>query len=172
LRLTVSDALPIRLCRRFIAGRRGAAAVEFALTSMALFLFLFAIVNLGLLGLTLGALQHGTEQAAREAAVTAAKNPADCRSSVNSTAIQNYFYLYAAPVISRGATPSYSIYTDGSAALNTANDPWVDNGSGTPPGTYIALTETYNWAPIGFAKLHGFTLKISTVAFAMGSPTC
>jgi Flp pilus assembly protein TadG len=84
-----------RLCR-LGRERRSSAAVEFALTGSALIAFLFGIVNLGLLGLTVGTLQHAVEQTARKAAVTAALNGSSACPS--STTIQGYFNPYAAPV--------------------------------------------------------------------------
>jgi Flp pilus assembly protein TadG len=152
-----------RLCR-LGRERRSGAAVEFAIAGAALIAFLFGIVNLGLLGLTVGALQHAVEQTARMAAVTAAKNGGgDCPSIAT---IQGDFYHYAAPVIAANA----ATLTYGSGAVGASGDPWVDSSS--PPGTYIALGAAYNWKPIGFPSFAGINLTIKTVAFAMGSPTC
>lgn len=150
--------------------RRGSTAVEFAICGLAIFAFILGIINLGFLGLTLGALQHAVEQTARKAAVTAAANGSGaCPTTTN---IQTYFNQFAAPIIAaNAATLTYSKYSAGS--VTATSTPWVDNGSGgTPPGTYIALTANYRWTPIGFAMFSGITLRIETVAFAMGSPTC
>lgn len=161
-----------RLCalRRCLVCRRGSTAVEFAICAIAIFVFILGIINLGLLGLTLATLQHAVEQTARKAAVTAAaKGSGACPTT---TDVQTYFNQFAKPVIAAdAATLTYSQYSGGSViAIST---PWVDNGlGGTPPGTYIALTATYQWKPIGFAMFNGITLRIETVAFAMGSPTC
>jgi Flp pilus assembly protein TadG len=162
----------IWLGRRFAVSRRGSTAVEFAISGIAIFAFILGILNLGLLGLTLGTLQRATEQAARKAAVTAANYPnTACPTTAN---IQTYFNQFASPIIAaNAATLTYSKYSSGSVVSNTANDPWVDNSSSTaPPGTYIALTATYRWKPVGFAMFSGVTLNIKTVAFAMGSPQC
>ena len=170
-------ASPFRTLRhlgaRFAGGRQASAAVEFALGGLALFAFLMGIVNLGYLGLTLGALQHAVEQTARKAAVTAAANPSACPTSAN---IQTIFNGFASPVLPlNGPTLSYSSYSSSTATISpdTATDPWVDNTSSqAPPGTYLALTAAYNWKPIGFAEFSGIKLSITTVAFAMGSPQC
>lgn len=162
-----------RTIERFLICRRSAAAVEFALCGVALFAFLLGIVNLGLLGLTLGDLQHAVEQAARKAAVTAAANGAgECPTTAT---IKTYFNNFAAPLLpANAATLSYRTYSSGTVTTSAnPSNPWVDNASsGIPNGTYLALTATYAWKPIGFAAFKGITLSISTVAFAMGAPTC
>lgn len=153
--------------------KRASAAVEFALVGLAFIAFLLAIVNLGMFGLTLSALQQAVEKTARKAAVTAANGVSSCPTEA---AVQTYFNNYAAPVIpANGATLSYGSYASGSFATlaSTRVYPWVDSGTtGSPPGTYIALTAQYNWKPIGFIQFSGFTMRISSVAFAMGSPSC
>ena len=62
---------------------RGASALEFALTAPAFFLFIFGIIEFGLMFWTQLGLQHGAELAARCATV----NPTLCPSS---TAITSY----------------------------------------------------------------------------------
>ncbi|HVE20918.1 MAG TPA: TadE family protein [Acidocella sp.] len=154
------------LTRRFAASRQANATVEFALCGLALTAFLLGIVNLGLLGFTIGALQHAVEQAARTAAVSAAGGACPTLPT-----IKGYFNTDAAPAIpANGATLAFSTYSNGS--VSAVSGPWVDNGTSSLPGTYIALTASYNWKPIGFASFVNIPLTIKTVAFAMGSPTC
>ncbi len=70
---------------------RGASALEFALTAPVFFLFLFGIIEFGLLFWTQLGLQHGTEMAARCATV----NPTLCPSgsAITSYAAQQAFGL-------------------------------------------------------------------------------
>ena len=143
----------------FARARRAAAAVEFAITSLALFTFLMGIINLGDLGLVLGALQHGVQGAARQAAVTAAGDLASGAACPTSANIQSYFSAFAVPPLTAGtAVPSYG-----------AGSPWVSNDT-TLPGSYVVLTETYNWVPIGFSPFGtGFNLSLTAAGFVMGS---
>ena len=62
---------------------RGASALEFALTAPVFFLFIFGIIEFGLLFWTQLGLQHGTEMAARCATVNSTLCP-------NSNAITTY----------------------------------------------------------------------------------
>jgi Flp pilus assembly protein TadG len=54
---------------RFARDQRGASALEFALIAPAFFLFIFGIIELGLLFWTQVGLQHGAEMAARCASI-------------------------------------------------------------------------------------------------------
>jgi Flp pilus assembly protein TadG len=169
------------LARRFAAARRGSAAVEFAMSGLALFAFLMVIINLGDLGLTVGALQHGLQGAARQAAVTAAANLSGNGAVATcpvASDVRGYFNAFTSPAL-RAATGST---TDGSPQLSSANgnltgstSPWTSGT--TPAGTFIKLTASYKWTPIGFASLGpGVTLSLTTMAFVMGTssgtPTC
>lgn len=155
------------LGNRFIKARHGAAAVEFALSSLWLFLFLFAIINLGYLGLTLGALQHAVESAARQAAVSASANlsATPAKPCPTGSQIQTYFNNFVSPVLPSAGSASGPVLTPSA----TATPPVWTNG--TLPGSYLALTGTYKWRPIGFPAYlgSGITLRITTVSFAMGT---
>ena len=76
---------------KILRDERGASALEFALTAPAFFLFLFGIIEFGLVLWTQIGLQHGAEVAARCASVAQASamlnlNVAQCPSSnANST---------------------------------------------------------------------------------------
>lgn len=135
------------------------------MVGLAFFSFLMAIVNLGDLGLVLGAMQHAVQGASRQAAVTAAANLSSNGSKTTcptTSDVQGYFNNYAASVLNASAiTLSYGSASSG---------PWINDGAASPAGTYIALTAAYVWQPIGLPKLgSGLTLKLTSVAFVMGS---
>lgn len=67
----------------FRQDNRGASALEFALTAPVFFLFIFGIIEFGLLFWTQLGLQHGTEMAARCATVNSTLCP-------NGNAITSY----------------------------------------------------------------------------------
>jgi Flp pilus assembly protein TadG len=151
----------------WLAQRRATAAVEFAMVGSALFFFLLAIVNLGILGLTLGALVHGVQSAARAAAVQTANTYATTGTITcpSNAAIIGDFNNAADPPL-----PAASGST-GNPAVTTA---WTDNGNATvttkPPGVYLTMTATYRWVPVGFAAFGaGITLNITTVATVTGT---
>jgi Flp pilus assembly protein TadG len=147
--------------------RRGAAAVEFALVSLALFMFLLAILNLGMLGFTLGALVRGVQSAARAAAVQTASNYAtnDAITCPANAVIVSDFNRYADPPL----PPATSATSNpGVTAI------WSNNGTDAittePPGVYLTLTASYRWTPIGLPAFGtGINLKITTVATVTGS---
>ncbi len=147
--------------------RRAGAAVEFALVGMALILFLMAVVNLGMLGFTIGALVHGVESAARAAAVQTANNYATSEAITcpSESAIVGYFNKYANPPI-----PAATGTTGNPSVIAT----WSDNGGDTvatePPGVYLTLTAKYKWVPIGLSAFGaGINLSMTTVATVTGT---
>jgi len=157
----------IRLAAACARHRRAFAAVEFALVSLAMFGFLLAIINLGMLGLTLGALVHGVQSAARTAAVQTSYNYATSRALTcpSNAAIIGYFNQHADPPL-----PPATSTTSNPALIAS----WSNNGNDTvttePPGVYLTLTGTYRWVPIGFAPFGaGINLSITTVATVTGS---
>jgi Flp pilus assembly protein TadG len=83
---------------------RGASALEFALTAPVFFLFIFGIIEFGLLLWTQLGLQHGTEMAARCASV----NPTLCPGStaITSYAAQQAFGLTLPSQTFTHATPA------------------------------------------------------------------
>ncbi len=153
---------------RFWRARQGGSAVEFALVGAALFLFLLAVVNLGLLGFSLAALMHGVQGAARQAATYAANQEVTNGKYVcpDADTIAGYFDTLAEPPLPSSGTST------GSNPLITAT--WVDNTKNTnsnePPGLYLDLTAAYKWTPLGMSELGpGLTFTMSTVATVMGS---
>jgi Flp pilus assembly protein TadG len=85
---------------------RGASALEFAMTAPVFFLFIFGIIEFGLLFWTQLGLQHGTEMAARCATV----NPTLCP---NSNAIATYAAQQAFGLSLSAQTFTYSTPTCG-----------------------------------------------------------
>lgn len=93
---------------------RGASALEFALTAPVFFLFIFGIIEFGLLFWTQLGMQHGTEMAARCATV----NPALCpsRDAITAYAAQQAFgvglpaqtFTYSTPACGNQVSASYA----------------------------------------------------------------
>ncbi|WFU43278.1 pilus assembly protein [Bradyrhizobium sp. CB82] len=93
---------------------RAASALEFALTAPVFFLFIFGIIEFGLLFWTQLGLQHGTEMAARCATV----NPTLCPSSdaIAGYAAQQAFglslpaqtFTYSTPTCGNQVSASYA----------------------------------------------------------------
>jgi len=100
--------------RSFCQDSCGASALEFALTAPVFFLFIFGIIEFGLLFWTQLGLQHGTEMAARCASV----NPALCptTNAITSYAAQQAFglslpaqtFTYSTPVCGNQVAASYA----------------------------------------------------------------
>ncbi|MBB5373689.1 TadE/TadG family type IV pilus assembly protein [Acidocella aromatica] len=163
----------LRLARPFAACRYAGAAVEFALIGLAFFGYLMAIINLGMLGLTLSVMQRSLELTARTTAVSVAANGSTATCPTVAT-VQNYFNRFSAPIIPANAVTLtfYSYSTTGNVTqLGSTASPWVKSGSGLN-GSYIAVNASYNWKPIGFSKFGGVTLTLTTVAFSTGAATC
>lgn len=152
----------------FARARRAAAAVEFAICGLALLLFIFGILNLGLLGLSLSALARGVQSAARAAAVYTSAQYANtgaftCPSP--GTIVTDFNHAVSPALPSAGTV-------NGSNPLVTVT--WTNNGTngeaGDPPGLYLTLTGSYRWSPIGFNGLFpSIPLSITTVTTVMGS---
>ncbi|WP_236843045.1 TadE/TadG family type IV pilus assembly protein [Bradyrhizobium icense] len=93
---------------------RGASALEFALTAPVFFLFIFGVIELGLLLWTQIGLQHGAEMAARCATVdsTLCSNPG----AITSYATQQTFgltlpsqtFTYSTPACGNQVSASYA----------------------------------------------------------------
>lgn len=155
--------------RRQWRDRRGAAAVEFALSAIALLAFLLAIINLGLLGFSLSALARGVQTAARASVVYTSAQYATTKSFVTPSCAATTGYFDSAV---GGPMPSAGT-SSGSNPLLTVN--WTNNYNSTvanyPPGVILTLTGSYNWTPFGFEGFFkGIPLRITTVATVMGTP--
>lgn len=157
-----------RLLRRCLGCRRGVVAVEFALIGVAMFAFILAILDLGMLGFSLDSLTRGVQAAARTSVMTAANAYATngAISCPTTSTIIGYFNSYASPPLA---------VATGSTSNPAVTATWTDNSSGTvttePQGVYLTLTGTYTWLPLGFAAFGhaGIRLSITSVAIVPGS---
>lgn len=95
---------------------RGTSALEFALTAPAFFLFLFGIIELGLMFWTQIGIQHGAEMAARCATINATLCATNNPSTITSYATQQSFgltlpantFTYGAAACGNQVTGSYT----------------------------------------------------------------
>ena len=96
--------------------QRGASALEFGLTAPVFFLFLFGVIEAGLLFWTQIALQHGAEMAARCASVNSTLCPNSDPNAITSYATQQTFGLnmpsstfsYSTPTCGNQVSASYT----------------------------------------------------------------
>jgi Flp pilus assembly protein TadG len=160
--------LIISISRRFWQAERGVAAVEFALCGLAIMAFMMAIVNFGLLGFSLGAMERATEATARTAAMYASNQYASTGTMTcpSNATVVGYFNQYGQPPLPGAGT------TAGSNPLITID--WTNNSDGTNVtewhGVYLTLTVQYNWHPIGFLPfVRTIPLSITTASTVMGS---
>jgi len=105
---------------KLLRDESGASALEFALTAPAFFLFIFGIIEAGLLFWTQTGIQHGAEMAARCASINSTLCP-------NPNAITSY-----AAQQSFGLTLSTSTFTHSTPAC----------------GNQIDANYTFHWPPI------------------------
>jgi hypothetical protein len=79
------------LLRRLIKASDGIETIEFALVSIAMFLFLMGVIEFGWLYWTQSELQYAAEAAARCQTVNCcASSPAVCGGTTGTTGVQNY----------------------------------------------------------------------------------
>jgi hypothetical protein len=134
-----------RIIRRLATARDAVASIEFALNGLLLFLFLFVIINLGYLALVLGTMKHSVQEAARTAAVQTGVQIASGTTNkcVTSAQVAGFFTADASPIL-----PPASVNTVPGAPTVLAT--WINNAAGNIlQGTYVTVTATYLWAPIG-----------------------
>jgi hypothetical protein len=143
------------------ADRNASASVEFALSGLALMAFIFVIINLGDLGLVLGALRHGVQGAVRDMAVQTGVSLANNNSCVSSGAAAGYFSSYAAPLLpTASSTPT--------PGFPTVTATWTnDTASNTVQGTYVTVTASYLWTPIGLPNYRAAGVPLSVTATQM-----
>ena len=80
-----------RVLRRLVAASEGVETIEFALVSLALFLFMFGVVEFGRLYWTQSELQYAAEAAARCATVgCCSTGPLTCGGLTGNLGLQNY----------------------------------------------------------------------------------
>jgi hypothetical protein len=166
------------LLRNFIAARRASAAVEFALCGMAIFLFFFIVLNLGLLGFQLSILARAVQATGRWAAVHASASYVANSTSATFTlpctsqdagAFNSFTTSSALPLLSTTTTSVYSgTVTSGNLSLTAA---WTTASINAVPGIYVTMSAVYTWQPIGFFGGITIPLKIATAATVGGSAT-
>ncbi len=96
--------------------QRGASALEFGLTAPVFFLFIFGIIEGGLLLWTQIGLQHGAEMAARCASINTALCPTNNPTAVTTYATQQALglslpastFTYSAPACGNQVSASYT----------------------------------------------------------------
>lgn len=96
--------------------QRGASALEFGLTAPVFFLFIFGVIEIGLLFWTQIGLQHGAEMAARCASINASVCPTGNPSAITSYATQQALglslpastFTYSTPSCGNQVNASYS----------------------------------------------------------------
>jgi Flp pilus assembly protein TadG len=137
------------LRHRLATDTRGVAAIEFAISGSALFLFMLGIMNLGELGFTIVALQRGVQDTARYASISTSVALANgtaanyaCTSQANA---QARFAAAVTPPFSANSTPNVSVSWGGSLAT-------CSNNAGTGIGT-VTVSAQYQWYPIGMAGI-------------------
>ncbi len=149
--------------------------MEFALCGLAFFAFILGIVNLGVLGFSLGALTRGVQATGRWAATQASSSYANSGSTITLPCLGRVvtaFNGYADPPLPALPQPTGTSASTGSqiAGPMKLTATWATAGAGSAPGVYLTLTATYSWAPFGFAAFgHGFPVSITTAATVMGS---
>lgn len=164
--------LPSGRGRRTLAAfgrdRSGATAVEFAICLLALVLFVFAIVNLGDLGLTVYALDRGVAESANYAALQASDNiaaagPVQANGTVTTaecpapTAIQAKFSAAAAPPYS-AQNPAPPLTVDWWGTMAVCGGATV---ASPPPGGGVTVSVNAPWSPLALAGLFGGALTLS-----------
>lgn len=155
--------------------RRGVAALEFAIAAPALFLFLFIIINFGLLAWTYDALHEGVVAAARYASVTTsdsllnAKNALSNGVCASQNEVQNQFNAAVAPPLVNGSIPQVQISWGGSLLLCG-----VTNGApnfSNLPGGWVQVSVHYVWSPVAMPNwLSGVNLTLSDVEPVLNAP--
>lgn len=130
-----------RLRRCLQGGRRGIAAVEFALVAPLLLLLFGGIAELGLTVWARSTLTDAVSQGAYYAFLTGPS----VQTSAITTLVQNASGLSG---ISAGATTPATYCASGSPATLTAATSSGTCSDGTTPGTYTTITATYSMTPI------------------------
>jgi Flp pilus assembly protein TadG len=163
----------LRLLRRLAAERRGGPAVEFAISGTVLFGFMLGIIDLGLLGMDLGALTRAVQATGRWAAVQASASYGSgttitepCASST-ATAF-NGFATPALPALPTTATTSPTGTINNSNVTLTTT--WTNTAAGQAPGVYVTVTGKYKFVPGNFNAFGtGFSISITTAATVLNS---
>lgn len=152
----------------FARDRTAASSLEFSVNALVLLLFLFGIVNLGDLGLTINTMKHAVQEAVRAAAIqtsagiTQTGNPADCTTAAQIVAD---FNNAAGPILPPASTTN-------TAGYPTISYSWTNATAANPtPGTTLSVTAVYNWVPLGMSQSFGagVALSISSSQLVIGT---
>lgn len=166
-----------RFAARFARGRRGAAAVEFALVSIPFFALLFGIIEIGLIFFVSTTLENATNEAAREIRTGQLQTAGGATASSFKTLVCNQLAW-----LSANCTSNLSIDVRTFASFQNINQPSpITNGSINQanllfqmggPGDIVLVRSFYQWtvlAPlldqIGTPLSGGQTLLTATAAF-------
>jgi Flp pilus assembly protein TadG len=101
---------------KMLKDQSGTSALEFGLTAPVFFLFIFGVIEVGLLFWTQIGLQHGAEMAARCASINAALCPTSNPNAITGYATQQAFglslpastFTYSTPACGNQVNASYS----------------------------------------------------------------
>jgi Flp pilus assembly protein TadG len=152
----------------FTKDRDATSSLEFAVNAMALLLFLFGIVNMGDLGLTVGTMKRAVQSAVRTAAVQTSAamaqtgNPAACATGAQIITDFNNIASPILPPASAAATPGYPAISYNWSNATIANP---------TPGTVLSITASYRWVPLGLSQYFGpgIPLSISSTQLVIGT---
>ena len=144
--------------KRIIIGRRGSAAIEFAIACPVMLLMFGGLVDFGLAFLDKGMLANAVAQGAYYAYLTG--------TSVNGTTIQTMVQK-ASKLSGVSATvigPACYCITGAPLALVAAACTTPPCGDTTTPGSYVQITATYTYRSIMpfYSKLNNPTLRETT----------
>jgi hypothetical protein len=150
------------LFRRFAANAQASASVEFAINGSVFFLFIFALINLGDLGISVGMMKHSVEVAVREAVVQTgaqfAQNGNTAASCATAAQVMSNFNAIASPVLP-AATGSL---TDGTPSVTAS---WNNsNAANSLIGASLTVTARYTWRPIGMPSAFGGGIPITVTS--------
>lgn len=152
----------------FRRDRNGATTLEFAVNGFVLLLFLFGIINLGDLGLTVGTMKHAVETTVRTATVQTSAalaqtgNPAACATASQIIADFNSVASPILPPASTAIAPGFP----------TISYSWTNATAANPtPGTSLEVTAAFRWAPLGLSTSlgPGVALTISSTQLVIGT---
>lgn len=160
--------------RGLLRDNRAVAAIEFAIGGSVLIFFMFAIINIGDLALTLSALEHGVQQASRYASVTTSNaiGAGTLPGCTATSAVQSAFAAAVQPPIPTAGIPNVSVAWGGSLAATCGVLPGasVDKTTG-PSGGWVTVNVAYTWVPIGLPNVfgQGFPLNATDTAAVIGT---
>ncbi len=152
----------------FAKDQDATSSLEFAVNALVLVLFLFGIVNLGDLGLTVGTMKRAVQAAVRtatvqtSAAIAQTGNPSACATAAQIIADFNGVASPILPPASASNTPGYPYISYS----------WTNATTLSPtPGTLLTVTAAYRWAPLGMSQTFGpgIPLSISSTQLVIGT---